>query len=122
MSAYYSLQNGNNPSGNFSVANTFRPSFMNTTGNYNISLNNAGLVPQNAGVNVTSNAFLNQLVVSNATNNSSIVGTIPVEKIVNANPGVLRANLIDTNTIHDGNVNIAAPPPGVVSGVNGYTS
>ena len=62
MSAYYSLQNGNNPSGNFSVANTFRPSFMNTTGNYNISLNNAGLVPQNAGVNVTSNAFLNQLV------------------------------------------------------------
>ena len=122
MSAYYSLQNGNNPSGNFSVANTFRPSFMNTTGNYNISLNNAGLVPQNAGVNVTSNAFLNQLVSTTATPTNSIVGVASVEKIVNINPSLLRANLIDTNTIPVGNVNISAPLPGVVNGVNGYSS
>jgi len=58
MSAYYSLANGNNPSGNFSVANTLRASLVNTCNNYNIPINSAGLVPQNASVSKNSNVSL----------------------------------------------------------------
>jgi hypothetical protein len=58
MSAYYSLANGNGPSGNFSVANTLRSSLVNSCNNYNIPVNNAGLVPQNASVSTNSNVSL----------------------------------------------------------------
>lgn len=129
MSAYYSSLNnagGNQISGGYSISNTFRPSSLVFTANYQMSINNAGLVPSNAGVNVTSNAFLNYTAPSNSLNSVPLVGPAgavnSVEQLVNNSTAVSKINTLDINTIHVGPVKLPAPAPGVVNGVNGYSS
>ena len=59
--SYYSTANysgGNTTPGNFGIFNTITVGVKGNVGNYAITLNNAGLLPQTAVVNTNTNAMM----------------------------------------------------------------
>lgn len=80
--SYYSTANysgGNTTPGNFGISNAIRVGVQGNVGNYNISLNNAGLLPQTAGVNTNTNVMMGILSNQNGQTNT----LPPVEQVIN---------------------------------------
>ena len=64
MSAYYSTLNGSNGNttpGNFGISNAIRIGVQGNVPNYNIGINNAGLLQQSAAVNTQTNVMMGLL-------------------------------------------------------------
>jgi len=135
MSAYYSTQNGISAPGNFGIARTINVSAQAASANYNYGLNNAGLVPQNAKVNVSSNvmvalsqpAFLSggQLIsMNNVVDDGGVTAAAldtassnyPVNSINNVVNNNVKAQNYDNNLIAQGAVNIYPLYPNGVAG------
>lgn len=132
MSGYYSTQNGILPPGNFGMSNTFSASSKASSANYNFALNNAGLVPQTANVNVTSNVMValaqpTFTSASNAFNNmNNVVDNGNVNVLDNAGlsnyPVNNEQNMInnnksmqqfDRNVVYNAGVTLSIYPNGV---------
>jgi uncharacterized membrane protein len=135
MSAYYSTQNGIGTPGNFGIARTINVSAQAASANYNYGLNNAGLVPQNAKVNVSSNvmvalsqpAFVSggQLIsMNNVVDDGGVTSAAldtassnyPVNSINNVVNNNVKAQNYDNNLIAQGAVNIYPLYPNGVAG------
>ena len=134
MSAYYSTQNGINAPGNFGIARTINVSAQAASANYNYSLNNAGLVPQNANVTVASNVMValcqptfitntNLVSMNNIVDDGRVTGTLDkasanfpvnsIEEVLNSN---VKAQNYGNNLIAQGAINIYPLYPNGVAG------
>jgi len=132
MSGYYSTQNGIAQPGNFGMSNTFNASSKASSANYNFALNNAGLVPQSAGVNVTSNVMValaqpTYVSASNAFNNmnndvdngnvnaldNSGKSNYPVNSEQNMINNSVSTQQFDSNLLYQSGVTLSIYPNGV---------
>ena len=93
MSAYYSTlnnTNGNTTPGNFGISNAIRIGVQGNVANYNYSLNNAGLLPQNATVTTQTNVLAGLL--STLPNNPNAIKLPSVQMAVAILPVVTAFN------------------------------